>query len=224
MHTPSRPDVAALLDALFSDADRTDGPAFAQYRALAPTERTALMADYRRMYGDVAKSAYLPISRLGGDLLYTLARVRGARTIVEFGTSFGLSTIFLAAALIDGGGGRLITTELVPEKAARAKANLAKVGLADVVEFRVGDALETLAELPDGVDVLFLDGAKSLYRKVLDRVEPRFSPHAVIAADNLELNALVGDFTRYVRDPKNGYASNRVLIGEEPLEVIVRTA
>ena len=220
----SRPDVTALLTELFADAERVDAPMGEALRALSATERTALFTDYRRLYGDLAKDAYLPISPAGGALLYTLARVRDAATIVEFGTSFGLSTIYLAAALVDRGGGRLITSELSPAKAARARANLERAGLAHVVEFRVGDALDTLADLPAGVELLYLDGAKSLYRSVLGLVEPRFAPRAVIAADNIDLTPLVHEFTSYVRDPANGYASNRVVIGDEPLEVCVRTA
>lgn len=223
MQTISRPDVASLFDELFDAASRADAPIGAQFQTLSAGARAALFADYRRMYAEVAKDAYLPISRAGGTMLYSLARIRDASTIVEFGTSFGISTIFLAAALVDRGGGRLITTELAPAKAARAKDNLERVGLAHVVEFRVGDALDTLRELPADVDFLFLDGAKSLYRRVLEIVEPRFAPRAVIAADNLEMTDLVASFTRYIRDPANGYASNRVVIGEEPLEVVIRT-
>jgi len=223
MHTISRPDVASLLDELFEDATRVDGPVGAQFRTLSAGARAALFADYRRLYTDVAKDAYLPISRAGGALLYSLARIRDASTIVEFGTSFGLSTIFLAAALVDRGGGKLITTEIAPAKAARAKDNLERVGLAHVVEFSVGDALDTLRELPGDVDLLFLDGAKQLYRRVLEIVEPRLAPRAVIAADNLEMTDLVASFTRYIRDPANGYVSNRVVIGDEPLEVVIRT-
>lgn len=227
MHTPSRSDVAALLDELFADAARADAPLGDVFRALSAAERTALFADYRRLYGELAKDAYLPISREAGALLYALARARDARTIVEFGTSFGLSTIYLAAAIADGnpgrGPGRIITSELSAAKAARARDNLARVGLAEVVEFRVGDALETLADLPSGVDLLYLDGAKSLYRGVLELVEPRFAPRAVICADNIDMAEVVGDFARHVRAPANGYASNRIVVGGEALEVAVRT-
>ncbi|MCQ4380070.1 class I SAM-dependent methyltransferase, partial [Clostridioides difficile] len=79
-----------------------------------------------------------------------LARSGGARSIVEFGTSFGISTLHLAAALRDNGGGRLVTSEFEPSKGVRARANLAAAGLADLVEIREGDALRTLAaDLPD---------------------------------------------------------------------------
>jgi predicted O-methyltransferase YrrM len=221
MHTPSSPHVAALLDELFAEAARVDAPLGARFRAMPPAERAALHADWRHLYGDLATGAYLPIHREAGALLYTLARARDAQTIVEFGTSFGLSTIYLAAALADRGGGRLITTELSAEKASAARANLERAGLAHHVEIRVGDALETLADLPGSVDLLYLDGAKALYRRVLGLVEPRFAPRALVAADNIDMADLVADFTGYIRDPANGYASNRVVIGEA-LEIAVR--
>src|SRR3954462_6846524 len=110
----------------------------------------------------------LPVSRETGVLLYMLARSLEARTIVEFGTSFGISTLFLAAALRDNGGGRLITTEFEPSKIARARSNLATGGLSDLVEIRIGDALQTLrVDLPETIDLLLLDGAKALYPEIL---------------------------------------------------------
>ncbi|HEY0194807.1 MAG TPA: class I SAM-dependent methyltransferase [Kofleriaceae bacterium] len=157
--------------------------------------------------------AYLPVSREAGVLLYQLARGRDARTIVEFGTSFGISTIYLAAALRDAGGGRLITSELEPRKSARARANLERAGLADLVEFRAGDALETLRDLTAPVELLYLDGAKSLYRPVLELVAPRLAPRAVIVADNIDM-AGARSYTDYVRNPDNGYVSSRFVIGE----------
>jgi predicted O-methyltransferase YrrM len=220
MHTLTQPHISSLLDELFADAERADAPLGAQLQALPPAERTALLADYKRMYG-AAKDAYLPVSREAGVLLYSLARARRARTIVEFGTSFGISTIYLAAALRDGGGGRLITSELEPSKVARAQDNLRRAGLTEWVEFRTGDALETLAQVPDAVDFLYLDGAKSLYRQVLGLVEPRLAPGAVIVADNIDMVALVAAYTAYVRDPANGYASTRIVVGEG-LELTVK--
>jgi predicted O-methyltransferase YrrM len=222
MTTLTQPNVASLLDALFHDAARADAPLMAQFGALDPAERTAQLTDYKRMYG-AARDAYLAVSRESGTLLYSLARARGARTIVEFGTSFGISTIYLAAALRDGGGGRLITSELEPSKVARARGNLERAGLADLVEFRTGDALDTLADVPAGVDFLYLDGAKTLYRPVLGLVEPRLAERAVIVADNIDMAALVAPYTAYVRDPDHGYVSNRVVVGEG-LEISVRVA
>jgi predicted O-methyltransferase YrrM len=132
-----------------------------------------------------------------------LARSSRARTIVEFGTSFGISTLHLAAALRDNGGGRLIATEFEPSKVARARDNLAAGGLIDLVEMREGDALQTLSvDLPETVDLLLLDGAKALYPEVL--VESRLRPGAFIVADNADYSP---DYLARVRSPANGYMS-----------------
>ena len=113
-----------------------------------------------------------------------LARASHASTIVEFGTSFGLSTVHRAAALRDNGGGRLVTSEFEPSKVSRARAHLAEAGLAELVEFREGDALQTLAvDLPEHVDFLLLDGAKALYADVFKLVENRLRSGALVVAD-----------------------------------------
>ncbi|MBE7245607.1 MAG: class I SAM-dependent methyltransferase, partial [Actinomycetospora chiangmaiensis] len=137
--------------------------------------------------------------------LYMLARSARARTIVEFGTSFGLSTLHLAAALRDNGGGRLITCEFEPSKVTRAQANLMAGGLADLVEFREGDALHTLSfDLPGSVDLLLLDGAKALYPEILARVEDCLRPGALVIADNADDSP---DYLARVRAPGSGYLS-----------------
>ncbi|MDT7933367.1 MAG: class I SAM-dependent methyltransferase [Sphingomonadaceae bacterium] len=111
----------------------------------------------------------------------------------------------LAAALRDNGGGRLITSEFEPGKIARPKKNLGSAGLADLVEFREGDALETLGrDLPESIDIVLLDGAKGLYSDILDRVESRLRPGALIVADNADL---CPDYVTRVRDPEQGYLS-----------------
>lgn len=128
----------------------------------------------------------LPLNAAQGDLLYLLARAKGARCAVEFGTSFGVSTIYLAAAARDAGlGGRVIGTELVPAKAAKARANLAAAGLATQVEIREGDARETLCELDVPVDFLLIDGWPALGFEILRIVEPKLANGAVIVVDNV---------------------------------------
>ncbi len=113
----------------------------------------------------------MPVDRDAGRFLYSLIRSQGSRLVVEFGTSFGISAIHLAAALRDLGGGRIITTEMHAGKVATARQNLADAGLADLVEVREGDALQTLADLPGQVDLLFLDGWKDLCLPVLKLIE-----------------------------------------------------
>ena len=156
---------------------------------LSAEEHARLMrskTDYRDFYGRL-KDLPLPVSRETGALLYMLARGCAAQTIVEFGTSFGISTLHLAAALRDNGGGRLITSEFEPSKVARARENLTAGGLADLVEIREGDALQTLGvDLPETIDLLLLDGAKALYPEILSLVESRLRPGAFIVADNAD--------------------------------------
>ncbi|WP_410617433.1 O-methyltransferase [Amycolatopsis sp. lyj-109] len=154
--------------------------------------------DYRNLYAK-AKDIHLAVSPRTANLLYVLAKARRARTIVEFGTSFGYSTLHLAAALKDNGGGRLISTEFEPSKVAQARRTLEKAELSEIVEIREGDALDTLAhDLPDRVDFVFLDGAGTLYRTITELLEPRLSPDAVVVADNAHG---AEDYLAHVRSP-----------------------
>lgn len=207
MTTLTTAPLAPLLERLFDEADAASpaqSPAFAHVSA---EERTRLMqskADYRDLYAQL-KDYPLPVSRETGALLYMLARSAGAKSIVEFGTSFGLSTLHLAAALRDNGGGRIITTEFEPSKAARAQANLTAGGVADLVEIREGDALQTLAaDLPETIDLVLLDGAKSLYGDVLDLLESRLRVGALIVADNADY---CPEYMARVRSAASGYLS-----------------
>lgn len=205
--------LAALLDRLFAEAEAASPATSPAFAAVPAEERDRLMrskTDYLEFYAAL-KDFPLPVSRETGTLLYMLARGTGARTIVEFGTSFGISTLHLAAALRDNGGGRLISAEFEPSKVARARANLAAGGLADLVEIREGDALQTLAPdgpgstgLPETIDLLLLDGAKALYPEILALVEPRLAPGAMIVADNADFSP---DYLERVRSPGSGYLS-----------------
>jgi predicted O-methyltransferase YrrM len=201
------PPLVGLLDRLFAEGDRDFDAMPAFFTALSEEDRTRLMTsttEYRTLYGALGDKA-LAVSRATGALLYMLARATRARTIVEFGTSFGLSTLHLAAALRDNGGGRLITSEFEASKAARARATFAEAGFADLIELREGDALETLArDLPDSIDLVLLDGAKGLYPAVLDLLENRLRPGALVLADNADWSA---DYIARVRDPARGYLS-----------------
>lgn len=196
--------LASLLDRLFDEADAATSPALAE---LSHAERDRLMhskTEYLDFYSRM-KDLWLPVSRQTGELLYMLARSSGARTIVEFGTSFGLSTLYLAAALRDNGGGQLITSEFEPSKIARARQNLADAGLIDLVEIREGDALTTLSmDLPESIDLLLLDGAKPLYPEVLSLVESRLRPGALVVADDADH---CPDYLDRVRSTSGGYLS-----------------
>ncbi|MFZ6658349.1 O-methyltransferase [Undibacterium sp. TJN19] len=196
--------LAPLLDRLFRQADAATSPAIA---SISREERERLMhskTEYLNFYG-LLKDLWLPVSRETGALLYMLARSSNARNIVEFGTSFGISTLHLAAALRDNGGGHLISSEFEPTKVVQARAHLNEGGVADLVEIREGDALKTLAiDLPESVDLLLLDGAKALYTDILMLVESRLRPGALIIADNADYSP---DYLAYIRSPGSGYLS-----------------
>lgn len=199
--------ITALLDRLFIESEATSPVNSAAFRDLPEGELNRLMhskTEYQQLYSHL-KDFALPVSRETGALLYMLARSSKARIIVEFGTSFGISTLHLAAALRDNGGGRLIGSEFEAQKAQRARQNLAAGGLQDLVEIREGDALQTLAvDLPDGIDLVLLDGAKSLYMEVLALVQRHLRPGALIVADNADYSP---EYLALVRASGSGFMS-----------------
>ena len=191
MNTLTQAPVSTVLDRLFADADASQALLMQQMAALSSEERATLMAsarsaDYQAFYAR-AKEFHLAVSRKTGALLYMYARMAKARSVVEFGTSFGVSTLHLAAALRDNGGGLLISAEFESSKVAAARGNIEAAGLSDLVEVREGDALETLASgLPESIDLVLLDGAKALYPAVLLLLESRLHAGSVLVADNAD--------------------------------------
>ncbi len=126
--------------------------------------------------------------------------------MVEFGTSFGISTIYLAAAVTDNGIGHVLTTELSSKKVKAAGANLREAGVEAAVTILEGDALETLADVPSPVGLVLLDGWKDLCLPVLRLLEPKLAPGALVAADDTNGPAMA-DYLAYIRDPANGYVT-----------------
>ncbi|QOZ68939.1 O-methyltransferase [Bradyrhizobium arachidis] len=207
MTTPTITSLAPLLDRLFLEAEAASDATQAAVADLSDADRARMMrskTDYAELYGRL-KDAPLAVSRETGMLLYMLTRSSRAEAIVEFGTSFGLSTLHLAAGLRDNGGGRLITSEFEPSKAVRARENLSAGGLIDLVEIREGDALKTLrTDLPETIALVLLDGAKALYPEILDLVEGHLRPGAIVVADNADFSP---DYLARVRRPGSGYMS-----------------
>ncbi len=198
------PPVSSLITRLFDEADAVEGSYDQQMQDASPEVRNVDRADYRQFYAQL-RDQPLAVSRETGTLLYILARSIGARTIVEFGTSFGISTIHLASGLRDNGGGRLIGSEFECSKVERARQNIETAGLSDLVDIREGDALETFArDLPDTIDLVLMDGAKTLYSSVLSLLEPRLRVGALIVADNADASP---DYLARVRCVERGYLS-----------------
>lgn len=148
---------------------------------------------------------YIPVSKGGGELLYTLARAKRAKTIVEFGSSFGISTIYLAAAARDNGG-VVLTTEIEPSKCRATEANLREAGLAEHVRVLEGDACETLRDVEGPIDLLFLDGWKDLYLPLVELLRPRLAADALLVADNVDFKD-ARPYVEHVRNAANGFVS-----------------
>jgi predicted O-methyltransferase YrrM len=199
--------VVEVLRRLHAKADREDARAKRQVQLreaqlghrLRPVQRYEI-------YGD----APLSITRQVGELYYLLAASRRPRATVEFGASHGISTIYLAAGLRDGGGGSLITTEILPGKAQMARENLRQAGLEDLVEIRVGDALQTLAGEPRQADLVVLDGRNDQYVPVLDMLAPRLPPGALVIADLGKDDPDLLAYQQHVRRSGSGFFSREL--------------
>jgi predicted O-methyltransferase YrrM len=198
-NTLATPQVTATLSRLFAaaaqDSDASallPGGAFANASALEKAE--------------AVQDVYMPISPEAGQLLYALVRASRPETVVEFGTSFGISTIHLAAAVADNGTGHVVTTELSTAKVKAARSNLEQAGVDAVVTILAGDARQTLAEVPGPIGLVLLDGWKDLSLPVLHLLEPRLAPGAIVAADDSSF-ASMAPYLEYVRDPVHGYVS-----------------
>ena len=162
------------------------------------------------------RSVYVPVTRSQGHMLYLVARSIDARRIVEFGTSFGISTLYLAAAVKDNGGGIVIGTEIEPSKHAKANEHLREAGLDAFVDVRLGDALETLADVEAPIDMVLLDGMEDdMYLPILKSLEPKLKPRAVVLADNIyTFKKALRPYVEYVQSVDNGFVSSTLEISD----------
>ena len=126
----------------------------------------------------------LAVGEAPARFLHALAIARGAKHILEIGTSYGYSTLFLASAA-KATGGRLTTLELAPEKQAHARAMLTRAGLADHVDWRLGDAVKLIETIEGPFDFILLDLWKELYIPCFERFYPKLAENGLIVADNI---------------------------------------
>lgn len=154
--------------------------------------------DYLKMMKGVAKSifrpiqpsdfkdVYLSISKEQGHDLVKLIIENDIKNIVEFGTSFGISTLFLAQGVLKTGGS-IITTELIESKARKAIENFKAAEVNGFIEVRIGDAMQTLKNHEMPIDFLLLDGWKDLYLSLFRMLEPNFHSKTLIYVDNADM-------------------------------------
>jgi len=126
----------------------------------------------------------LSVGPATGQLMNLLAKEMKAKTILEVGSSYGYSTVWLAEAA-RATGGKVISLEIRPEKQKHARASIEKAGLGAFVDFRLGDAADLLSKLNESVDFVLLDLWKNLYIPCFDLFYPRLRDGALIVADNM---------------------------------------
>ena len=199
------PKIEAVLERAYKEWKTQRRQLLWRFLPLLPRLLFKRKMDWQDMYSRT-KDMYLPLQAEQGGLLYVTARAIGARRVAEYGTSFGVSTLYLAAAVRDNGGGPVIGTEILPEKAEIARANFAEAGVNDLIDLRVGDARETLKDCGGPLDLVLLDGWKDIELEVLRLLQPQLRPGAVVFTDNIfTFEADNRGHHEYMADPRNGF-------------------
>ncbi|HMH50468.1 MAG TPA: class I SAM-dependent methyltransferase [Candidatus Acidoferrum sp.] len=170
---------------------------------LALLEKLAVIGEDNDARETARPRRMLNVTRDTGRLLWILIRATRATRILEVGTSNAFSTIWLADAA-RATGGRVTTLEVNPDKIALARANLARAGLADVVDIVEGPAAERLATLSGPFDLVFLDADRPSYLTYLELVVPRLRTGGMLVADNVtsHANELVDYLNRVKSHPQ----------------------
>jgi predicted O-methyltransferase YrrM len=165
----------------------------------------------------------IQVSPLQGKLLWLLARLLGARRILEIGTLGGYSTIWLARGLAPGG--RLVTLELAPSHPERARANLARAGVADQIEVRVGPARESLHAMGAGgegpFDLVFIDADKAAIPDYVEQSLALARPGTLLVVDNVVRGGEILDAATTDADVRGLRAFNDLVAGHPGLEATV---
>ncbi|CAG2532506.1 Predicted O-methyltransferase YrrM [Maribacter dokdonensis] len=141
------------------------------------------------------KDTYLAISKKQGEDIVHLIKENRIKTVVEFGSSFGIFTLYLAEGILETNGS-IVTTELIDSKAKKAIENFKNAGVDHLIELRIGDAMETLKGYAEPIDLLFLDGWKDLYLSLFQMLEPNFHSKTIVYVDNAEMH----DTKRFLKE------------------------
>jgi len=220
------PPLGPLLDRLHAQSD-AQGAAIGSYFAERAREKTLDWREFDERTHRFMSDKLVALDRDKAQLCYQLCRALRARRVVEAGTSFGVSTLYLAAAVRDnlredGGTGIVIGTEYEPEKAKTARAHFAEAGLSELIDLREGDLRVTLKQVGGPVDFMLLDIWTPMARPALEAVAPSLRPGAIVIADNTtQFREAYRDYFDFVNDPVNGLHT-LTLPFEGGLELTVR--
>jgi predicted O-methyltransferase YrrM len=199
------PKLEALLDRLHaqSDAqvDETEAYFARREHETGLSEKNLYDDDMHRFLAD----KMVALDRDKAEFCYLLCRSLRARRVVEAGTSYGVSTLYLAAAVRDNQieNGVVIGTEYEPEKAEVARANFEQAGLSEFIELCEGDLRETLQDVGGPVDFMLVD-IWEVAQPALELVSASLRPGAIVASDNTTASAsMYGEYFEFVNDPRN---------------------
>ena len=169
MNILESPKVAALLGQLHREADAQKSSVRTVVKEIREeqTSQEDFPSDWERL-GDF----YIPVTPEQGRFLYRIVREKKPQSVVELGTSFGISTLYVAAALHDNQCGKIVSAELIARKAEKAMANIRAAGLSDYVDIRTGDAFETLSSPEQPIDILFPDAGPELNPRIIEMLRP----------------------------------------------------
>ncbi|HEY8156459.1 MAG TPA: class I SAM-dependent methyltransferase [Myxococcota bacterium] len=220
------PELEALLDRLHARSE-AQGGALTNYFVERAKEGTLDWNRFDARTDRFLSDKLVALERDKAGFCHQLCRALRARRVVEAGTSFGVSTLYLAAAVRanvreDGGTGIVIGTELEAEKAKAARAHFEEAGLASFIDLREGDLRDTLREVGEPVDFMLIDIWTPMARPALERVAPHLRPGAIVVADNtLQFRDAYRDYFDFVNDPANRL-STQTLPFEGGFELSVR--
>ena len=157
---------------------------FEQFQSRDADESKRIQAMRREEFVAKRDEFLLPVGAEVGWFLHSLIIAKNAVRVLEIGTSYGYSTLFLADAVRQVGG-KLLTLEIAKPKQDYARNMISKAGLVQQVEFQLGDALDSIKALPGQFDFVLLDIWKDLYVACFDAFYPKLSEEAIIASDNM---------------------------------------
>lgn len=197
------PKLEAFLDALHAQSEGQNDAINAYFRKRIE-ERTlswkGFDADTTRFFAD----KMVALEKVKAEYCYALCRAMNAKRIVECGTSYGVSTLYLAAAARGNGGGIVIATEWEAEKAAIARRNFETAGLTQFIDLRQGDLAQTLTHIDGPVDFVLLDIWTEAVMPAIRRIAPHLHAGSVIIADNTTSSRPgYKAYFDYIADPAN---------------------
>jgi len=202
----------SLLDRLY-EQHAAQGTAMEAYFAERATEQSPDWNRFDDRTHAFLRDKLVALDRPKAEFCYMTCRALRAHRIVEAGTSYGVSTLFLASAVRDNAASReantdtpvVIATEYEAEKAMIARSHFAEAGLSHIIDLREGDLRQTLIDLPASLDFALIDIWTSMARPALELVAPRLRTGGVVICDNThQFRDAYDDYFEFVDDPRNG--------------------